>query len=675
MMVGRGGRGGVLGPPPGRTAAGWKPAPREGYGERGNGGRQESCPTMTGWKPVPQRRPNGGNADGDSRDHGRGGVQQNWTPLTRTSNATSIDTAATAAGTVRTTTPPPRGGTRRTPPTPIDALHEADAETTTAISELPPCFCWAKGDGKALVAGSHQPLLSGTGRNYILATPSATGADVLFREVARIIRHSPRIREVGALESSQDQSCPQDRRGRQVLTTPDRGPACSRQAAEAMDHANSVIASDEAHRAVDSEPFSYLKSQAGAKNALMAVSSQAGPPDQSNPIYQVKCASEHEDPEVSGGVLFLYHDAPRTPWGKQQAARDRGTDSPPLWELKWRNRWGSKGQRLLDPADVDACVVDYLPPSNWADVYRLLSTLGTEAEAMGAGLDRSLGYMRLNAGTGDDSVWTTAVRTTNRPANYVLVQFEILGTEHSREELLAMTEKQRSELAKLEVIAAAQRSALLGNRAATLEQYQAMDLVGEVPLDDVVLRPMSTPRKHALYNLLYQLVTHRRLVISSYWPQLIAELKALTVDTSGTTPKYEAKPHDDAIDGLLNALDGILPTEDEDAPEEQDVMSLEEMAPQFQRGPGAAGHGRYGGDRTCGRNRCAQEQRRSTATGSRQDETAVWTTTAQETTGRGTTPLPPRPTTANAGRPRDGDQVAVATDPTSNDGRKHSPGG
>jgi len=87
-------------------------------------------------------------------------------------------------------------------------------------------------------------------------------------------------------------------------------------------------------------------------------------------------------------------------------------------------------------------------------------------------------------------------------------------------------------------------------------------------------------------------VTAGRLHYSRFWQRLIDELKSITFDPSGATVKYEGKPHDDCVDMVLNALDGVVPQPDEDENEQEEQMALEDMMPQFRRvAAGAAGHG------------------------------------------------------------------------------------
>jgi hypothetical protein len=337
-----------------------------------------------------------------------------------------------------------------------------------------------------------------------------------------------------------------------------------------------------------------MAAQCEAKNCLVAVASQAGPPVQDNPVWGYH--ELQDEPEI----FFDYASRVRAPASAKQAARDRKRLSPSQWEMFWGNSWGAKGRRLLEQEDVDACVHDYSLPSGYDQVQRLLrEQFDTELDrmmhndkaiaALSGGLDRAMNYMR--ADRGDRTIWATIARTTDSPARYVVVQLDILGEDLTDEDLAMMSEQERSQAAASEVLQAAWRAATLGAGVHIIEQYQGQDLVGHI--NGATLRHMTTPRKVGLYNTLGELVRQHRLIVPASRPLLREELLAITVDTSKTnTPKFEAKPHDDTIDGILNALDGVLPTDNDEEPTKDEQMALEDMMPGFQRvAAGAAGHG------------------------------------------------------------------------------------
>ncbi|HUS79764.1 MAG TPA: hypothetical protein VM283_00765, partial [Armatimonadota bacterium] len=255
-------------------------------------------------------------------------------------------------------------------------------------------------------------------------------------------------------------------------------------------------------------------------------------------------------------IFFDYCDRVRTPWGKRRARLDKGVDPQPLWDLKWANAWGTRGQKLFTKDDVDPCVREYEPPSNWAEVLKLVSSeFGARVAATGGGLDRAMSYMRLN--TGDRTIWATVVRTDEHPCRYVVVQLDTLGEEISTEQLARMTEQERSERAMAEVLDASGRARMLGAHTHVLEQFQCQDLVGQIA--GATLVAMSTPRKQRLYNMLGELIKSRRLIFSSAWPLLHKELCDIVVDTTGTQPRFTGRPHDDTVDAVLNAIDGVIP--------------------------------------------------------------------------------------------------------------------
>jgi len=415
--------------------------------------------------------------------------------------------------------------------------------------------CWGKGDGKTLMVAillAHRLFLYPGTDHFILANSERQGAAVLFRELERLIRSSPRL-----MRYQPDISDARTRIRVPALGTTLEVLPCNPDTVQGYRPGPwGVFASDEVHAAQNPMAFRYLRSQCEARNALVAVSSQAGPPIADNPLWMYQQAHDAGDPEV----FFSYRDRPGTRWAQAQAERDRRIYPKPIWDLFWRNAWGSRGVKLLDATDVDACIYDFDPPTTRAEIDRiLLREWKTTPAASAAGLDRAMSYMRLHAG--DRTVWAAVVRTTETPARYVVVQLDILGQELSDEELAAMSEEARSQAAKAEVLEAAARSRRLGIERSVLEVYQTQDLVGEIR--GATVRHMSTPRKVALYNMLGQLVVGHRLAIPRAFELLREELLSITVDTStSSTPKFEGKPHDDTVDGLVNAIDGCLPAED-----------------------------------------------------------------------------------------------------------------
>ena len=416
--------------------------------------------------------------------------------------------------------------------------------------------CWGKGDGKTLMVAillAHRLFCYPDTQHFILANSERQGAMVLFRELKRLIQSSPRLMLYRPEISDANIWIRVPALGTTLEVLP-----CNADTVQGYRPGPwGVFASDEVHAAANPMAFRYLRSQCEARNALVAASSQAGPPVADNPLWMYHQAHTAGDPEI----LFSYRDRPGTRWAQVQSERDRRIYPKPIWDLFWRNAWGSRGVKLLDPDDVDACIQDFDPPSSAAEITRVLHKhFNTTSAAGAAGLDRAMSYMRLN--TGDRTVWAAVVRTAETPCRYVVVQLDILGEEISDDELAAMPEEERSQRAKAEVLEAAARARALGIRSSVIETYQGQDLIGEIP--GSTLRHMSTPRKVGLYNALGQLVVTHRLAFSSAWPLLREELLSITVDTStSATPKFEGKPHDDTVDAVLNAIDGAMPAEDD----------------------------------------------------------------------------------------------------------------
>jgi len=413
--------------------------------------------------------------------------------------------------------------------------------------------CWPKGDGKTLVVAGllvHRLLFYPGSSHYILANSERQGAAVLYGEVRRLLESSPQIMRAWQPEIGISRI-----RIPQIGTQLDVLP-CNRRTVQGYRPGPwGIFASDEVHAAQDTGAFDYLAAQCEARNALVAVSSQAGPPIQDNPVYGYY--QLRDEPEV----YWDYADEVRAEAPKRQAERDRKRLSPAQYGLFWRNAWGSKGIKLLEADDVDACVHNYELPTTPAEVHELLrEQWDTRTDRIVGGLDRAMSYMTLTQG--DRTVWATVARTIERPRRYIVLQVDILGEGITDDELQGMTEQERSELSKGEVIAAAGRAHRLGAREHVLEQYQAQDLVGQIPGSKLV--HMTQPRKIGLYNMLGELVTSHRLIIPASPALLREELLSITVDTSTSSmPRFEGKPHDDTVDAVLNAIDGAKPLEGE----------------------------------------------------------------------------------------------------------------
>lgn len=411
--------------------------------------------------------------------------------------------------------------------------------------------CWPKGDGKTLVVALlliHRLLFYPGSTSYILANSERQGAAVLFGEVRSILESSPAIMG-GCRDLTFDNTrIHSPSMGTQINVLP-----CNRRTVQGYRPGPwGVFASDEVHAAQDTMAFDYMAAQCEAINCQVAVSSQAGPPVPENPLWGYNELQERPE------ILWSYSDQVRAPAPKRQAERDRARLSAIQWAMFWGNAWGSSGAKLLDPDDVDACVRDYTLPTTREELRETIADLrdGARVDAIGGGLDRAMSYMRLSHG--DRTIWATVARTAEVPRHYVVVQLDILGEAYTDAQLATMTEQQRSELSKGEVVAAAERARAIGARHHTLEQYQAQDLVGQI--QGATLKHMTQPRKVGLYNTLGELVTARQLTIPACRPLLRNELLSITVDTStSSTPRFEGKPHDDAVDGVLNALDGVLP--------------------------------------------------------------------------------------------------------------------
>ena len=393
--------------------------------------------------------------------------------------------------------------------------------------------CWGKRDGKGTCVSlllAHRLFLFAETHSYILANSERQAASILLENVKQLAQRSPTLAAMGPVIETGNVSVPI--LDSVIETLPNNASTCQGLAIAP----NSFFASDEIHAAQGANPdeaFNYLCAQCEADNAAVLISSQAGPPLESNPVYRLhKLRNEPE-------IFFSYRTTPGTPWSKRQAELDRKTLPPPIWEILWGNAWGSRGAKLFSVAQIDACLANYGLPQN-AAMWQELKAM-YRINRVGGALDRALGWARQ--GSGDNSVWTTVGRTADD--HYFVLQSDLLPTG-----------------AEGECLVAARRSReLFGVRRPILEQYQAGDLAGRIPGAD--LRPLTTQAKVGLYNGLYEIVADGRLHFSADCEQLRTELLSMTVDTSSPQPRFQGKPHDDHCDSLVWAIEAstAAPTE------------------------------------------------------------------------------------------------------------------
>jgi len=401
--------------------------------------------------------------------------------------------------------------------------------------------CWSKRGGKGLVVSlllAHRLFLFAETQSYILSNSERQSISILLERVKEIAKRSPKLKAMRPRIATRKVTVPS--LGSSIEALPNNASTCQGLSIGP----NSIFASDEIHAAQVADPdaaFIYLAAQCEADNALIAISSQAGPPLDSNPMWRLH--QVRDEPEI----FFDYRTSPDTPWAVKKAAIDRKTLPSPVWDILHGNSWGAKGTKLLSMAQVDACIMDYRLPTT-EDAWEALRER-FDIKAQGAALDRALGYARQDAKTGDNSVWSTVGR--NDDGHYFVLQQDALptGAEH-------------------EVLASAGRAHdLFEVTSPILEQFQAGDLASGGKIEGAELRAMTTPAKVTMYNKLYELASNGRLHFPAGCKDLRRELLSITVDTTHPQPRFEGKPHDDQVDALCWAITSC----EDAAPEFTDV--------------------------------------------------------------------------------------------------------
>lgn len=248
-----------------------------------------------------------------------------------------------------------------------------------------------------------------------------------------------------------------------------------------------ALACDELHAAENARAFEFAANQLEGVDAQCLVSSQAGAPVSSNPMWRLYGAREE------GFVHFSYLTEHVLPWACELAERERKTLLPGEWSYMHENQWGQAGIKLFSPADVEAAAMDYREPQTRVEWEALRAAWGFAEVAcqIGAGLDRA-GVSRR----GDRTVWTVCARfdVPSGEPQFRVLRCAVLPTGAEAE---VLTEDRRTR-------------ETFGEPAGLLcESYQCADLVGK--LRGATLEAPTSQRQQALFGRLHRLFTERRI--------------------------------------------------------------------------------------------------------------------------------------------------------------------
>ena len=386
--------------------------------------------------------------------------------------------------------------------------------------------CWPKRDGKSFLGaltGVHRICMFPNTNSFVLANSERQGGAVIMADLGEIVQLSPTIQrelrpDIASTRDGSPMRIAIPHLGSSIEVLPCNWATVQGRAISPW----GVLLSDEVHAAQDPNVFNYLAAQCEATNTQIVLSSQAGPPIEVNPIYNL-----YQVADADPGLLFDYQTEPRSPWAVERANKDRGRIPHALWMRMWGNAWGSTGEKLFDVEDVEAVFEDFPLCRDRQQLQELLRTRNLRPASMGAGLDRSMAYATTN--TGDDSVWSGGLRTIDD--HYYLTQQDIYAG------------------SELQVMGSYQRYRDMGGHRGILEQYNAGDLAGKIPHFD--LRAATGQIQVKLFHHLYELVATRRLHLPRECTQLREQMLAMQVDTTHALPRFEGKPHDDTVYSLI----------------------------------------------------------------------------------------------------------------------------
>jgi hypothetical protein len=218
-----------------------------------------------------------------------------------------------------------------------------------------------------------------------------------------------------------------------------------------------VLAADELHAAENPKAFEFASNQLEALDAQCLISSQAGGPILTNPMWRLYQARERP------WILFDYRSGHMLPWAAALGQRERETLLPGEWQYMHENQWGQTGLKLFPSPVVERAAMAYTEPETREEWGKLVLTWKpARLAAIGAGLDRA-GVAK----TGDRSVWTVVARleSPGSEAVFRVVRCAVLprGSE-------------------AEVLAEVRRTEAVFGRPSEirLERYDCSDLVGKV---------------------------------------------------------------------------------------------------------------------------------------------------------------------------------------------------
>ena len=296
-----------------------------------------------------------------------------------------------------------------------------------------------------------------------------------------------------------------------------------------------ALACDELHAAENPKAFDFASNQLEGLDSQCLVSSQAGPPMESNRMWRMWEAREE------GHLHFSYRQEHALPWAIALGKREKATLPGPIWAYMHENEWGQSGAGVFSAADVDLATMDYQEPQSpqeWAELRR---RWGADSYDLGSGLDRA-GVSR----SGSRTVWcvTCRFRQGDGPTAFRVVRLDVLPTGAEGEVLDAVAETERI---------------FGGYGRAMLEQYGCSDLLGRIP--GATLEAPTSARQLETFTFLGRLLTEARIGFpaSAGDGLLKEELLAFEMDVErGGLARFGVQGHsDDCVDALNWSVEAL----------------------------------------------------------------------------------------------------------------------
>ena len=381
---------------------------------------------------------------------------------------------------------------------------------------------WPKREGKSICAAlilAHRLACFEGQRAGIIANSERQAQSNVFDELVGIYQNSPPLAEYTTAKSFQTHKLTVSALNNRAQCWPDNWRSIQGQSF-------TVLASDELHASESrGKTWTFASQQTEAAGAQAVVSSQAGAPVNSNPLWRLFNADEPH-------IFFDYRQVVAAPWGIKLATQAKAELLPGEYDYLWGNAWGATGIKLIAAADIEAACQDYAVPRTREEWEKLKKQWAWEQCVIGVGLDRA-GVGRK----GDRTCWTVGATLEDL---YRIVMVAVLET-GSEGEILEVDRQTRE---------------VFGTpRKLYFEAYNCSDIVEKC--QGATLEDPTTGRQNAIYSHLARLFLEGRIWFPAECHLLKQELIGFEYDAErGGHAKFGTQSgHDDTMYSAAWAVD------------------------------------------------------------------------------------------------------------------------